>query len=195
MGRPFKSWRHSAIQDSAEPQKQYRRVQIHRRATAPCVRVHRCRHPWPKLHGPKFRYHPEGKFVSSLNALTTGRYAKDGIPLSLEDSDAFEAQVAEYARLLQPRSRVEQRLCRELAGLDWRIARYQAVEARLVEREIEALLAAEASTGRSSSTLDVITQAHVAAFDLSPAPPPAPNPALRPPLETLLLDPDLPRAA
>jgi hypothetical protein len=79
----------------------------------------------------------KGKNRSRLNALKHGRYARLDVILSNEDPEALEQVLRVYEDRLAPRDNLELRLVRELAGIDWRLTRYRAMETRRLENEME----------------------------------------------------------
>lgn len=84
--------------------------------------------------GPKT---PEGKARSSMNSLRHGRYANHATVLSNEDPAAFEDLALAYVQRIGPLDSVEARLARELASIDWRLARYRAMETRMIDHEMD----------------------------------------------------------
>lgn len=97
-----------------------------------------------KSHGPTST---EGKARSSLNALIHGRYANNAIVLANEDPVAFEALVTNYVQRLQPADPVEYSYARELASIDWRLARVRALDTRLLDHEMQLQAQALATAG------------------------------------------------
>jgi len=87
-----------------------------------------------KSRGPTTR---DGKNRSRLNALKHGRYARLDVILSNEDPEALEQVLQVYEERLAPRDNLELRLVRELAGIDWRLTRYRAMETSLLENEMD----------------------------------------------------------
>ena len=83
--------------------------------------------------GPKT---PEGKSRSSLNAFKHGRFANNAVVLTNEDRGAFEELVGAYTQRIRPIDPIEMRLTRELASIDWRLARILAVDTRLFDHEM-----------------------------------------------------------
>ena len=103
-----------------------------------------------KSHGPTST---EGKARSSLNALIHGRYANNAIVLANEDPVAFEALVTNYVQRLQPADPVEYGFARELASIDWRLARVRALDTRLLDHEMQLQATTLATTGQRVSEL------------------------------------------
>lgn len=118
-----------------------------------------------KSRGPKTAH---TKAVSSLNNLKHGRFAKDAIVLSTEDPAAYRAHLASYLRLLEPASPLEARLCRELAGIEWRLKRYLAVDNHLTDRQIAIATSSELAAGHQPSPLEVTSAGLEAYFTNSP---------------------------
>jgi hypothetical protein len=87
-----------------------------------------------KSRGPKT---PAGKSRSSINAFKHGRFANNAVVLTNEDTGAFEELVAAYIRRIRPTDPVEMRLTRELASIDWRLARILALDTRLLDHEMD----------------------------------------------------------
>src|SRR5207249_6035129 len=87
-----------------------------------------------KSRGPKSS---EGKARSSSNALKHGRYANNAIVLSNEDRGAFDELVAAHAQRIQPTDLIETRFTRELASIDWLLARHFAMDARMLDHEMD----------------------------------------------------------
>ncbi len=85
-----------------------------------------------KSRGPKT---PEGKAVSSTNALRHGRRAKSAPAAGGEP--AFLGLLNDYIAHLAPRSAVESALVRHIASADWQLARWRAVETALLDRLYE----------------------------------------------------------
>lgn len=79
---------------------------------------------------------PEGKARSSRNAFKHGRYANNAVVLTNEDPGAFEELIAAYIQRLRPADPIEMRLTRELASIDWRLARILALDTRLLDHEM-----------------------------------------------------------
>ncbi len=87
-----------------------------------------------KSQGPKT---PEGKARSSLNAFKHGRYANNAVVLTNEDRGAFEELVQAYIQRIRPTDPVEMRVTRELASIDWRLARILALDTRILDHEMD----------------------------------------------------------
>ena len=80
---------------------------------------------------------PEGKARSSRNAFKHGRYANNAVVLTNEDGGAFEELVGAYIQRIRPIDPIEMRLTRELASIDWRLARILALDTRMLDHEME----------------------------------------------------------
>ena len=78
----------------------------------------------------------EGKLRSSMNAFKHGRFANNAIVLTNEDAEAFEELVQAYIQRIRPVDPVEMRATRELASIDWRLARILALDTRLLDHEM-----------------------------------------------------------
>jgi len=76
-----------------------------------------------KSKGPKTRL---GKFIAAANSFKTGLHAAKSVALKLENSAAYDGQLAAYIRRYQPQDTVELNYVRELCSLDWRIHRFKA---------------------------------------------------------------------
>ncbi|GIU75628.1 MAG: hypothetical protein KatS3mg004_2715 [Bryobacteraceae bacterium] len=96
--------------------------------------------PRKRSGGPKT---PEGKARSALNALKHGRYCRLHTLLASESTQEFESLYASLLDRFQPRHPHEALLVRQLASLEWRKQRYDALETRLLDRQ---LLAQQALT-------------------------------------------------
>jgi hypothetical protein len=97
-----------------------------------------------KSRGPRT---PQGKARSSLNALKHGHYATNAIILSNEDPEALEDLVTAFVQVIRPLNPVEYRLVRELAGIDWRLARLVAVDSRILDHELDIQLPSLSASG------------------------------------------------
>jgi hypothetical protein len=87
-----------------------------------------------KSQGPKTL---EGRARSSRNSFKHGRYANNAVVLTNEDPGAFEELVQAYIHRIRPEDPVEMRLTRELASIDWRLARILALDTRLLDHEMD----------------------------------------------------------
>jgi hypothetical protein len=125
-----------------------------------------------RVNGAKSRgpVSPQGKYVASLNAIKTGRYAANKVVLSVEDSAAFRLHCQDYLHALNPRNPIEYRLCRELAALDWRLSRCHAVDAHLLEREIHNFAAREQKYGVDRKGFDLLAHAEESFLQRSTTP-------------------------
>ena len=72
-----------------------------------------------------------------MNAFKHGRYANNAVVLMNEDSGAFDELVSAYVQRIRPMDPVEMRLTREIASIDWRLARIVALDSRLLDHEME----------------------------------------------------------
>ncbi len=79
---------------------------------------------------------PEGKAVSSQNALKTGIDARSQV-VSFENAADLEALTAEYYDRFAPTSPEERCLVDTLISSEWMRRRYMTVEARVWDRVIE----------------------------------------------------------
>src|ERR1700738_2676551 len=86
-----------------------------------------------KSNGPKT---PEGKSISSMNAVRHGMTAK-GILLTNEDPDAFNKHAAAYYEKFQPIDDVERDLVDEMVIAKWRQRRDWSNEAALFDLEMD----------------------------------------------------------
>ena len=87
-----------------------------------------------KSKGPKTRL---GKFIAAANSFKTGLHAAKSSALKLENSAAYDGQLAAYIRRYQPQDNVELNFVRELCGLDWRIHRFKAYETAILNHQVE----------------------------------------------------------
>lgn len=117
-----------------------------------------------KSHGPKT---PEGKARSSMNAVKHGRYANNAIVLSNEDALAFEALVDQYVKRVQPADPIEYNCARELASIDWRLARTRALSTRLLDHEMELQMLALETSGHHPEELTRLLHASRSTFERS----------------------------
>lgn len=92
-----------------------------------------------RLNGAKSRgpTSPEGKSRSAMNGFKHGRYANNAIVLSNEDRGAYQELLDAYIQRIRPLDPVEMRLTRELASIDWRLARILALDTRLLDHEMD----------------------------------------------------------
>ena len=72
-----------------------------------------------------------------MNAFKHGRYANNAVVLANEDRGAFDELVAAYVQRIRPADPVEMRLTREIASVDWRLARILALDTRLLDHEMD----------------------------------------------------------
>jgi hypothetical protein len=79
---------------------------------------------------------PEGKRASAMNAVRHGLTAQT-VVLSNESRNAFETLLAEYHETFQPQNRVEADLVTEMAVTKWRQQRAWAMEAAVVDFEMD----------------------------------------------------------
>ena len=86
-----------------------------------------------KSHGPKT---PEGKLASSRNALAHGLTART-VVLQNESEAEYEAELSAYLDHFLPQGKPETDLVHQLAAAQWRLARYVAVEAALLEQKMD----------------------------------------------------------
>ena len=81
-------------------------------------------------HGPTT---PEGKATSARNATTHGLTAKSPIVLTVESNEAFAHMRQEYLDLYQPANIVERQILDEMASIQWRRQRGEALEGALID--------------------------------------------------------------
>ncbi len=86
-----------------------------------------------KSRGPKT---PEGKLASSRNALTHGLTART-VVLQNESAEDYESELRAYLDHFRPQGKPEIDLVHQLAAAQWRLARYVAVEAALLEQKMD----------------------------------------------------------
>jgi len=95
-----------------------------------------------KSHGPKT---PEGKAVSSLNAVKYGFFARDPL-LPGEGADAFHKFSAPLLASLAPASDVEQMLANRIVDAAWRLRRFPRIEAEILTSQMWKDVAKQART-------------------------------------------------
>ncbi len=140
---------------------------IRQEALCPVSRSEQSRINGAKSRGPKTA---EGKARSSLNAVKHGRYATNAVVLSNEDPNAFEAWWSRYVQRIQPADSIEYNLVRQLASFDWRLARVLAMDARLLDHELDVQLPALAAAEQEIGEADRMTMAGQALVDRSRMP-------------------------
>jgi hypothetical protein len=86
-----------------------------------------------KSHGPKT---PEGKEVSSLNALKHGFTSRKTFILQTESLDEYRAFLAEHLAIHQPATPPEKELIEQMAIARWRIRRFVGAETVLIDCEM-----------------------------------------------------------
>src|SRR5216683_4625505 len=86
-----------------------------------------------KSHGPKT---PEGKEISSRNAITHGMTARYTFTLATESRGEYEEFLAEHIAIHQPVTAPEKELVDQMAIARWRIRRFVAAETVLFDCEI-----------------------------------------------------------
>ena len=79
---------------------------------------------------------PEGKAISSKNALKHGFAAKSNVVIELEDPVGFDAHVANYRASFKPQDPVELELVDEIAAIKWRKSRAVAAETALIDFQL-----------------------------------------------------------
>jgi len=88
-----------------------------------------------KSKGPKTRL---GKFISSTNSFKTGLHAAKSGVLKLEDSAAYDQQLAAYIRRFRPQDPIELNYVYELCRLDWQIHRTNAYLTAALNHQLDA---------------------------------------------------------
>ncbi|MDX1981835.1 MAG: hypothetical protein SFV51_16310 [Bryobacteraceae bacterium] len=81
---------------------------------------------------------PAGKARSAMNATTHGLTARDH-RLATEDREAYEQNLQVFINHFRPATTVDAKLVHLLAGLHWRIHRAEAIEASLIDMEMDML--------------------------------------------------------
>jgi hypothetical protein len=111
-----------------------------------------------RINGAKSRgpLTPEGKAKVRWNALKHGHYAKLAAVVAMENDDFFDKLLAAYLDVIKPSNPIEQRMARELATIDWRMARDVTIQSRLLEQQANDLPDA-CIEGRETS--DIVAQA------------------------------------
>ena len=79
---------------------------------------------------------PEGKAISSLNALKHGYAAKQNILIDSDDVDAWDAHLSGYHASYQPKNYVEKDLVDELAAISWRKSRLLGIDTALIDFQL-----------------------------------------------------------
>jgi hypothetical protein len=87
-----------------------------------------------KSHGP---ITPEGKEISSQNAITHGFTAKKTVVLACENPAQFQEMLDYYADTYQPGSPVEKDLIAEMVAARWRMQRLRMIETALIDSEMQ----------------------------------------------------------
>jgi hypothetical protein len=87
-----------------------------------------------KSHGP---ITPEGKKISSQNALTHGFTAKKTVVLACENPEQFQEMLGYYADTYRPGSPVEKDLVAEMVAARWRMQRLRMIETALIDSEMQ----------------------------------------------------------
>ena len=88
-----------------------------------------------KSHGPTT---PEGKAISSRNAIKHGLTGGPGILLINENEDEFQTIRARWHNQLHPETGAENSLVDRIAAADWRLERIVAMETTLLGYEVDA---------------------------------------------------------
>ena len=79
---------------------------------------------------------PEGKAISSRNAMRHGFAAVINNVLSVEDEAVFERHVAGYRAALAPLNYLEETLIDQLASINWRQSRLVGIETALIDAQL-----------------------------------------------------------
>jgi len=87
-----------------------------------------------KSHGP---ITPEGKEISSQNALNHGFTSKKTIVLKCENEGEFQEMLGFYADTYQPYCPVEKDLVHEMVACRWRMERLRMMETALLDSEMD----------------------------------------------------------
>ena len=98
---------------------------------------------------------PEGKAASSANSHKHGIYST-AILLPHEDPDAYRSLTASFLRDLSPIGALELALVQRMADMQWRMLRYDSIEASLYARDLQADL----ERGRDHSPTDAFRAFH-----------------------------------
>ena len=85
-----------------------------------------------KSHGPQT---PEGKLASSRNATRHGLTGRT-VVLDTESEAQYQAELAAYLDHFRPVGKPETDLVHQLAATNWRLARYTALEAALLDEKM-----------------------------------------------------------
>jgi hypothetical protein len=85
-----------------------------------------------KSRGPKT---PEGKLASSRNALTHGLTART-LVLHNESQAQYKADLRNYLDHFRPQTKPEIDLVHQICAASWRLARYAAIEAALLDQKM-----------------------------------------------------------
>lgn len=94
---------------------------------------------------------PEGKLRSSLNRLKHGRYSRYLSLLHIEDRQAFDALLDDFIGQYLPKDHVEFRLVAQLASVEWRKQRIDALDVAVLDHEYAIQAAALQAAGRHAS--------------------------------------------
>ncbi len=101
-------------------------------STSP-ARIEAARANGAKSRGPRTA---EGKLASSRNAITHGLTART-VVLQNESEAEYEADLRAYLDHFRPQTKPEIDLVHQLAAAQWRLARYTAMEAALLEQKMD----------------------------------------------------------
>jgi hypothetical protein len=101
----------------------------------------------------------EGEARLSLNALKHRCYAIGAVLLSNEDTDVFENLVLQSVLCIRPADRIEYDYARELAAIEGRLNRVNALEASVFDREMDTRAPTLAQTGKPVSEPNRLSKA------------------------------------
>ena len=96
---------------------------------------------------------PEGKAISSQNALKHGFAAAINNVLCVEDKEAFELHVAGYRAAFTPQNYLEETLVDQLASVNWRQTRLAGIETAIVDAQL-AVQADEVEASQPNNEVD-----------------------------------------
>lgn len=94
---------------------------------------------------------PEGKLRSSLNRMKHGRYSRYLSLLHIEDRQAFDALIDDLVAQFLPKDHVEFRLIAQLASVEWRKQRLDALDVAILDNEYAIQSAALRAAGRDAT--------------------------------------------
>ncbi len=102
---------------------------------------------------------PEGKPRSSMNRLKHGRYSKYFALLHIEDPVAFDELLQDLVARYLPKDPVDYRLVAQLASVEWRKQRIDALDVAILDNEYAVQAAALKAAGKRATPEVIATLA------------------------------------